>query len=88
MAESMARAHNSFYFFLRGEKRRNKKRVNMETEKDYETVELMQKYGGSFVQALAVACTKADQHNFRTIKKAFPQYFAEYDPANWSKNVK
>lgn len=59
----------------------------MENEIDYDTVDLMEKYGGSFVQALARACRCADPHNFRTLKKAFPAYFAEYNPSNWNKNI-
>lgn len=59
----------------------------MDTELDYETVDLMEKYGGSFVKALALACRCADPHNFRKLKSAFPNYFADYHPDNWTKNI-
>tara|TARA_R110000822_G_scaffold304958_1_gene430390 strand:- start:56 stop:1006 length:951 start_codon:yes stop_codon:yes gene_type:complete len=40
--------------------------------------ENMQKYGGSFVQALGVALSKADDFNATRIKNAFPDYWAQY----------
>lgn len=39
--------------------------------------EMMQKFGGSFVQALGVALTRADDNNTRRIKEAFPDYWNE-----------
>lgn len=60
----------------------------MQDEIDYETVQLMELYGGSFVKALAECCRHADPHNFRTLKKAFPAYFAEYNPDNWKHHAK
>ncbi len=43
--------------------------------------ENMQKFGGSFVQALGVALSKADSNNTHRIKNAFPDYWEEY--LNW-----
>ena len=40
--------------------------------------ENMQRFGGSFVQALGVALTKADSFNTARIKNAFPDYWEEY----------
>jgi hypothetical protein len=45
---------------------------------DYWTLEAMSKYGGSFVQALAVAYRRADDVNRARLLAAFPDYFAEY----------
>jgi hypothetical protein len=38
----------------------------------------MEKYGGSFASALAIAMQKADQNNLRTIVNAFPDIMEEY----------
>lgn len=38
----------------------------------------MDKYGGSFVHALAIAYRCADADNRRRIETAFPEYFEEY----------
>jgi len=51
----------------------------METEQDYKTVEAMEKYGGSFVQALARAIRCADDINFNKIKISFPEYWKQYE---------
>lgn len=40
--------------------------------------ENMQQFGGSFVQALGVALTRADSFNTARIKNAFPDYWEEY----------
>lgn len=52
---------------------------------DYElrVVEAMQKYGGSFVKALAMAFYMADNKNFYKLKSAFPEYWKEY--TEWAK---
>ncbi len=51
----------------------------MLTELDYATVEAMEKYGGSFVQALAALIRCADNINFKKLKKAFPEYWKQYE---------
>lgn len=50
----------------------------MRTEKNYDIVEAMETYGGSFVQALAKCFLHADYQNFSKLKKAFPEYWNEY----------
>jgi len=52
-------------------------RVGKDPEKDI-IQENMQRFGGSFVQALGVALTKADSFNTARIKNAFPDYWEEY----------
>ena len=44
-----------------------------------QVVEAMQKYGGSFVKALAMAFYMADFKNFIKLKNAFPEYWTEYE---------
>jgi len=38
----------------------------------------MERYGGGFVSALAVAMQKADQNNLRLLTNAFPELMEEY----------
>ena len=45
---------------------------------DFEVFTAMQKYGGSFVQALAVAFFRADEPNLHRLKAAFPELWTEY----------
>ena len=47
-------------------------------EKDYHTVEMMEKYGGSFVKALAELCRHADPMNLIKIKRTWQFYWKEY----------
>ena len=47
-------------------------------DEDYKIVEMMEKYGGSFVKALAGAFYRADINNFSKLKRAFPEYWKEY----------
>lgn len=51
----------------------------MHTELEYKTVDMMEKYGGSFVKALAQAARHADRYNFLLIKTTFQNYWAEYE---------
>lgn len=48
-------------------------------EKDYKTVMAMQKYGGSFVQHLAVLAMHADPINLALIKKTWSLYWGQYE---------
>jgi len=48
-------------------------------EKDYYTVKAMRIYGGSFVQALAMAFEYADSVNAQKIKDTWPEYWNEYE---------
>jgi hypothetical protein len=52
-----------------------------DTEK-FHTIQAMRNYGGSFVQALAMAWERADSDNSLRIQKAFPEYMAEYGPGS------
>ena len=45
---------------------------------DYAVMEMMRRYGGSFVQRLADAFRAADLQNQRRLKAAFPEYWATY----------
>lgn len=46
---------------------------------DLKVVEAMEKYGGSFVKALATACYHADPNNLARIKIHFADYWKEYE---------
>ena len=48
-------------------------------EQDFHTVEMMTKYGGSFVKALAELCHRADPINLQKIKDAWPDYWQAYE---------
>jgi hypothetical protein len=48
------------------------------TEEDYNVVETMEKYGGSFVVALANTARHADIHNLNKIKSTFSDYWEQY----------
>ena len=48
------------------------------SEEQIAVVEKMEKYGGSFVQALARAFYCADTVNFVKLREAFPEYWEEY----------
>lgn len=50
----------------------------MTTQLDYKVIETMEKYGGSFVQALARCFRRADTNNFRTLREAFAEYWEQY----------
>ena len=45
---------------------------------DFWVMRAMKKYGGSFVQALGEAATRADDNNLRRIKSTWPRYWAKY----------
>lgn len=47
-------------------------------EKDTYMIEAMEKYGGSFVKALAAMLWQADPINYNKLEKTFPEYFLEY----------
>jgi len=48
-------------------------------EEEFETVQLMAKHGGSFVQSLAVCFQHADPRNFKILKNAFQEYWKHYN---------
>lgn len=47
-------------------------------EEDIKVIEAMQKYGGSFIKALADAAERADQENLAKIKATWPEYWQRY----------
>lgn len=49
------------------------------TDKEFETVEAMIRYGGGFVQALGYCFQRADIHNFRILRAAFDFYWKIYE---------
>lgn len=48
------------------------------TDEEFEVVEQMEQFGGSFVKALAECFHRADPINFNKLKIAFPEYWDEY----------
>jgi len=50
----------------------------MPDDKEYGVIDCMQKYGGSFVKALAECLLRAGPTNYQKLKGAFPEYFLEY----------
>ena len=51
----------------------------MKTDHDYQILEAMQTYGGSFVKQLSVLCRLADETNFQKLKTTFANYWTEYE---------
>ncbi len=45
---------------------------------DWEIVQAMDRFGGSFVRALAELCHRADPENLAKIKETWPEYWQEY----------
>lgn len=43
----------------------------------------MERYGGSFVQALSKCIMRADRDNLRKLEVAFEDYIEKYHPKNW-----
>ncbi len=56
-------------------------------EKEYRTVENMNRYGGSFVKALAACFHEADYDDKAKLKEAFPKLWAEYSLDKWNENL-
>lgn len=48
------------------------------TEEEVAVVEAMEKYGGSFVKALAECFRCADPVNFQRLRATFPDYWSQY----------
>lgn len=48
-------------------------------DRDCWTVDAMEKYGGSFIQALANLARRADPRNLQRIKDTWCGYWAEYE---------
>ena len=47
-------------------------------DEDYKVIDNMEKYGGSFVQALAVCFLRADPKNLLKLRLSFHEYWDEY----------
>lgn len=47
-------------------------------DNDLAVIEAMEKYGGSFVAALALAARRADADNLAKIKATWPEYWQQY----------
>ena len=45
---------------------------------DYETLQAMDIYGGSFIKALAECYKRADYENAKILRNAFRHYFDKY----------
>lgn len=45
---------------------------------DYDVIEAMLKYGGSFIQSLARCWQAGDYINQEKLKTAFPEYWSQY----------
>ena len=48
----------------------------------YKMIQAMQRYGGSFVNALGQAFMFADRTNTEILLRAFPHYVKEYGPGS------
>jgi len=48
--------------------------------------ENMREYGGGFVKELGKAIMRADEHNTKKVKDAFPEYWEKFK--NWKVEVK
>ena len=60
----------------------------MTTPTDAEVIRAMRKFGGSFVQALAIAARSADPENMRRLKEAWPEYWMQYTAFAAMENAK
>jgi hypothetical protein len=49
------------------------------TEEEYNVVDAMDDFGGSFVKSLAQCFRQADDNNFRKLKEAFSNYWSQYE---------
>jgi hypothetical protein len=54
-----------------------RKDADMSEPTDYEIVQAMERFGGSFVRGLAGCWYRADDDNQTRLKAAFPEYCAE-----------
>lgn len=59
------------------EKEQTTRKVN--DMKDHDTLDMMQKCGGSFVRAIAQAARLADPQNYCILKSAFSRYWTSYE---------
>lgn len=57
------------------------------SEQEYNTIETMEKYGGSFVKSLANCFRMADRNNFLKLKNAFSVYWEQYEQMSKKKGT-
>ena len=57
----------------------------MLTDKDYDTLDAMEQYGGSFVKALANLARHADSKNIVIVKETWSEYWESYEQMAQSK---
>jgi hypothetical protein len=48
------------------------------SDRDFKIVSTMEKYGGHFAKAIAVAASRADSDNLARLKAAFPEMWQKY----------
>ncbi len=53
------------------------------TDQEYDVVEKMKKYGGSFIKALAQCFQHADEANFEKLKNVFLDDWEHYEQSNF-----
>ena len=56
---------------------------------EYDVIEAMERFGGSFVSALAKAWRAADEINKAKLREAFPNYWEQYHAmvsAKWARD--
>lgn len=53
------------------------------TKMDLKIADNMEKYGGSFIKALAECIRRADPINLMKLRDTFPEYFQSYHPSQW-----
>ena len=49
------------------------------TTQDFRIIEAMSKYGGSFAKSIANAAKLADDNNYNTLKRSFPELWEKYE---------
>ena len=63
--------------------REGQRMVAVNRDLKLDIIENMEKYGGSFVNALAECARRADPFNLDKLTDAFWDYFVKYQPGNW-----
>lgn len=53
--------------------------MGMNKDNDYDILEAMSVYGGSFVKNIAAAARSADASNYAKLKAAFPEIWNQYE---------
>ena len=49
------------------------------TTQDFRIIEAMSKYGGSFAKSIANTAKLADDNNYNTLKRSFPELWEKYE---------